>query len=333
MLCPPAVVHLNLSIVNGYIARLVWIGLVSVVACATGFGLDRDRNISQFYYSFWSEKDGAPTDIGAVAQTKDGYLWIGATRGLFRFDGVKFEEYQPPPGVELPSHSIFSLMATTDGGLWIAFEPNGLGFLKDGSLTVFSRREELPDSPAHCFAQDQDGRIWAGTETGLVFRRGTRWIPIGSEWNFAPEMIRYLLVDRAGTLWVATVKRIMYLRRGAAKFELGGRVGTGITTLAQAKDGRVWLADNGSFEVRPVPVGGSTSNAEGPLVVADGLQELLFDHEGALWSTRSDSGIVRIRYPERLRNRKYGAQDAELESFGTKEGFTGGFAKKLLGTC
>ncbi len=58
--------------------------------------------------------------------------------------------------------------------------------------------------------------------------------------------------------------------------------------------------------------------------------ELLIDRDGALWITRHDSGIVRIRYPERLGNRKLGPHDTELESFNEKDGFTGGFAYKLL---
>jgi signal transduction histidine kinase/ligand-binding sensor domain-containing protein len=298
--------------------------------CAPAFSLDRDRSIAQFHYTFWSENDGAPSEIYALAQTEDGYLWIGSTRGLFRFDGVKFEEYKPQPGVELPSHSIYSLMATPDGGLWIAFEPTGLGFLKDGSLTVFTEPGELPDSPIHCFARDHDGRVWAGTETGLVLREGTRWIPIGHNWNFAPEVIRALFVDRDGTLWVATVNIIAFLRRGSKEFELAGVVGRGVTTLAQAKDGRVWFADDGRWEVRPVPIAGHNSDAEDPAVVEDGLHDLFLDREGALWITRMHYGIVRIRYPERLGNRKLGPHDHELESFDEKDGFSGGFAYRLL---
>jgi ligand-binding sensor domain-containing protein len=312
------------------IERCAAVLVLMATVCVGAFALDRDRSIAQFYYTFWSEKDGAPSEISALAQTKDGYLWIGSARGLFRFDGVNFEEYLPPPGVNLPSHSIFSLMATPEGGLWIAFEPNGLGFYKDGSLTVFTRPEELPDSPVHCFARDNDGRIWAGTETGLEFRQGDRWISVGREWNFTPEMTRSLFVDREGTLWVATVKQVVYLKRGAKRFELGGPVGTGVTTLAQAPNARVWLADDGTNEVRPVPAEGHNSTAPGPSIAANGVRELLFDRDGALWITRLDSGIVRIRNPGQLEARKYGPQDRELESFGAKGGFPAGSAYNLL---
>jgi len=315
---------------NRQIELTFWICLLIVFHCVPTFALDRDRSILQFHHTAWGVNDGAPSEVSALAQTEDGYLWIGSPQGLFHFDGVKFEEYKPQPGVELPSHGIYHLLATADGGLWIAFAPTGLGFLRDGSLTVFTKPEELADSQIHSFARDHDGRIWASTETGLVLRQGTRWIPIGHDWNFTPAVIRCLFVDRAGTLWIATMKIVTFLRRGSKRFELAGPVGPGITTLAQAKDGRVWFADDSRGEVRPVPIAGDNSHPEDPAVVGDALHELLIDRDGALWITRYDSGIVRIRYPERLGSRELGAHDPELESFNANNGFSGGFAYKLL---
>jgi signal transduction histidine kinase/ligand-binding sensor domain-containing protein len=249
---------------------------------------------------------------------------------LDRHPSEQYGEFEPQAGVELPSHSIYSLMATPDGGLWIAFEPRGLGFIKDGTITVFTRPGELPDSHVHCFALDLDGRIWAGTETGLVLRDGNRWLQVGRDWNLPPEMIRYLLVDRQGTLWVATVKMIAFLRHGSRSFEFAVSVGTGVTTLAQAKDGRVWFADDGSNEVSTVQITGGKMREQRPAVVGDGLRELLFDRDGALWITRTDLGIMRISHPERLRNRQYDLRSSEVDSFGPKEGFTGGFAYGLF---
>lgn len=309
----------------------VLVCLSCLLVSASASSLDRDRSISQFSYKFWSEKDGAPSPITALAQTKDGYLWIGSDRGLFRFDGVKFDEYKPPPGVELPSYNIYSLMSTPDGGLWIVFNPDGLAFLKDGSLKLFTRKDQLPASPVHCLAEDHEGRIWAGTETGLALRQGTRWIPVGPRWNLPREMIRYLLVDRGGTLWVATVKRIAFLRPGSKRFELGGSVGSGITTLAQAPDGRVWFADDGKGEVRPVPLDGRSSDTEFPAIVGNDICELLFDRDGSLWITRMDgSGIIRIRYPGKLKDRQYGFHSPQLESFDKKDGFPAGLAYTLF---
>ncbi len=142
-------------------------------------------------------------------------------------------------------------------------------------------------------------------------------------------MVRDLLVDREGTLWVATMKTIAFLKQGSKAFVSTGAVGKDVTTFAQAKDGRVWIAEDNRV-VQPVPIPGRNLEAEDPAVVLNNLHELLFDRDGALWITRLDSGIMRIRYPERMGNRKLGAQDPELESFSEKDGFIGGFAFKIL---
>src|SRR5262249_21628609 len=158
-----------------------------------------------------------------------------------------------------------------------------LAFLKSGSLRVFTRKDELPDSPIHCFARDHEGRIWAGTETGLVLHESNRWVDIGPGWNLPREMIRYLLVDRGGTLWVATVKRLRLLRQGSKRSDLGGAGGRGGHGLAQAEDGGGWFAEDGRGEVRPVPLGGHNADSEFPVIARKGLSKLLFDRDGALW--------------------------------------------------
>lgn len=149
--------------------------------CSFVSALDRDRTLAQFHHSAWTAKDGAPSQISALAQTEDGYLWIGSARGLFRFDGVEFEPYVPPPEVRLPAQNIYALLATPDGGLWISFRPFGLGFLKAGNMKVFSRPEESPQSEVFCLERDTDGRIWAVTLKGLALFDGARWLEIGSD--------------------------------------------------------------------------------------------------------------------------------------------------------
>jgi PAS domain S-box-containing protein len=310
--------------------RAAWLFVLAVLFGNAAGALDRDRSIAQFYYTFWSEKDGAPSQITTLVQTADGYLWIGSARGLYRFDGISFEEYKPPPGVALPSHNIYSMLATPDGGLWIGFKPDGLGFLKDGRLTVFTKPGERPDAPIVCMALGLDGRIWAGTETGLALREGTRWVMIGRDWNIPSAMIRTLFVDREGTLWAATVQSLYFLKQGARRFEFSGPIGRGVTTLGQDRDGRVWLADDGSWQVRPAPDAGRDSSVGGPVVTGQGLRELLFDRDGALWITRMDSGIVRVRYPEKLQARRYRFVDPAVDSFGPEDGFSAGFAYNLL---
>lgn len=291
------------------------------------FALDRERTIAQFHHTAWTAKDGAPSQISALAQTTDGFLWIGSARGLFRFDGIEFEKFAPPAGIELPSHNIYALEATRDGGLWISFRPSGLGFLKNGRMEIFTRPEEIPKSQVYCFASDSDGRIWAGTHDGLVLRDGANWSEIGADWNFKPQRIYTMFVDRDGTLWVATDETIVFLPRGSNSFqETGARVNA-VRRFAQANDGRLLLSDS-SRSVRPVPISGENSAAKETELLTGALG-IIFDRDGALWIT-DQQGLRRVRFPERLEKRKIKIDEPEIEFFNEQNGLSGDYSNHIL---
>src|ERR1039457_4495373 len=70
-----------------------------------------DRTIQQYVHTAWGDKEGAPSGTLALAQTTDGYLWIGAVDGLYQFDGISFNRYRP--GL------VYALLARPNGDLWI----------------------------------------------------------------------------------------------------------------------------------------------------------------------------------------------------------------------
>src|SRR4030095_14185484 len=97
------------------------VGVAILLAyCPSAFGLDPSLDISQFAHTAWRVHDGfAKGFIYAIAQTPDGYLWLGTEFGLLRFDGVRTVPFQPPPDEQLPSDTIIRLIAARDGTLWI----------------------------------------------------------------------------------------------------------------------------------------------------------------------------------------------------------------------
>ena len=52
--------------------------------------LNPPKSITQLTHTAWSAKDGIPGPVRAMAQTQDGYLWLGTEAGLYRFDGLRF---------------------------------------------------------------------------------------------------------------------------------------------------------------------------------------------------------------------------------------------------
>jgi hypothetical protein len=100
--------------------------LLLIAASHSKFGLGAGRTIAQFYYTAWTIEDGAP-ERSEKARANLGRLSVDSdVRGLFHFDGVRFQRYQPERGAPFVSQDIYSLLATPDGGLWVGFNPEGV---------------------------------------------------------------------------------------------------------------------------------------------------------------------------------------------------------------
>jgi Two component regulator propeller len=124
--------------------------------CPNAFALNPDWQIYQYGHRAWKIDDGfIGSVVYALAQDKDGYLWIGADKGVFRFDGIRITQWNPPDGSRLPS-GILSLLADRDGSLWIG-TIDGLVHWDHGCLT---RYKENQAAFVFSLSQDQDGAVW-----------------------------------------------------------------------------------------------------------------------------------------------------------------------------
>ena len=102
------------------------------------FALNPALDVSQYAHAAWKTRDAfTKGEISSIAQTPDGYLWLGTEFGLLRFDGVRNAPWPRPPDQNLPSNFIMSLLAARDGTLWIGTD-KGLASWKDGRLTEYA---------------------------------------------------------------------------------------------------------------------------------------------------------------------------------------------------
>lgn len=99
---------------------LITISTLFLLGAPPVLALDPSLDISQYAHTAWTVREGFSLgNIYAMAQTPDGYLWLGGEFGLFRFDGVRSVPWQPPAGQHLPEKNINALLVTRDGTLWI----------------------------------------------------------------------------------------------------------------------------------------------------------------------------------------------------------------------
>src|SRR3989442_2218461 len=204
------------------------------------------RTLTQLDHKAWTIRAGAPPNVVALAQSADGVLWIGTQSGLYRLDGVRFEEFEPPAGQSLPSQFITALLAVPDGSMWIGYLSSGVSIIAADRLVTFGQNEGLPPGSITAFARDSGGAIWAATTTGLARFDGTRWRTLGTESGYPGGMTADLLVDRRGRVWASAASGVFALPRGAQRFVRWAPPldvnASGGGAPREAPDGSVWGA-------------------------------------------------------------------------------------------
>ena len=289
--------------------------------------LESDRTIAQFAHTAWGPKDGAPSVVEALAQSADGYLWLGSPDGLYRFDGVVFERYQPQSGDPLPARRVSSLLALPNGDLWIGFRAGGMSLLRNGRATNYTTRDGAPGEAVWGFAQDRAGTIWAATDSGLARLKGNRWSEVGKDCNFPGKSAHTIFFDHQGTLWVSTEDTLILLPRGAKRFQQTGiRVGQ-VYQIAQAAGGKLWMAET-TRSVRPIPLTDKRQPSD-ETEIQVGSIGILFDNDGALWITTVGDGLRRAPVPELLTG-KIKEFSTVLESFTAKDGLSDDVVRAIL---
>jgi ligand-binding sensor domain-containing protein len=265
-----------------------------LLTCSCAFALNPALDVSQYAHTAWRYRDGfAKGEIYGITQTADGYLWLGTSFGLFRFDGVRTTPWEPPPTMPLPSSDIFHLVAARDGTLWIG-TVNGLASWKDDKLTNYP---ELAGFQILRLLEDRVGSLWVGAY-GLPYGKlceirngGVRChTEIGGLGHGAFGFHE----DRKGNLWVGLATGVWRWKPGPPQFySVTGEEGSGIQGMADGEDGALLISTTGG--VRQL-VGGKLQMAYpfAPSMRRVGANRLLRDRDGGLWGGTLGGGIVHV---------------------------------------
>lgn len=231
---------------RGLLAALLAVAAFGAIPAA---GQETPPRLEQFRHDRWMTHEGAPAGMARIAQTPDGWIWISAAEGLFRFDGLTFERIPVEVGSALERASAGPLLVTRSGELWVGYgQSAGVAVYRGGKL----RQVPMPSPPATIsyLAQTPDGAIWAvagfrNFARERLFRfAGGRWENAEARYGVADGYLSEPCVTADGTMWLtrSDTRRsiLLFLRPGATRFQASAFPLTGSRCFTD-RWGRLWV--------------------------------------------------------------------------------------------
>jgi signal transduction histidine kinase/ligand-binding sensor domain-containing protein/CheY-like chemotaxis protein len=324
------------------LAGSIGLSVLGVLVAVPAAALDPLRSITQYTQTTWGVDDGLPqSSVTSIAQSAEGYLWMGTQGGLARFDGSNFVVIDRRVAPALPhdfvsalarrsegglwvgtygglavlegdtvrrwplttrSERVTTLMTQADGTLWVGTEGGGIERVRGDESELFDVAQGLPHSDVRVIVQTLDGAVWAGTREGLA-----RWT--GERFVVAPETrgraVLALAEDPSGRLWVGTGDGVLR-REGATLVGDDELQGAAVSAILADGDDNVWFAVTGRGLVRRHD-GLYSLYAPPDGLPADDLLVLFEDRERTVWLGANGVGLVRLK-------------DSPLVPFGHREG-------------
>ncbi len=230
-----------------------------------------------------TEKDLPNSSVTSIAQTPDGYLWVGTFNGLARFDGLRFVTFHPGNTPALRNARIQELFLDARGTLWINTYRGGLTSYSAGA---FHREYDSQEgSDVHTtLAHSSSNSITFVTQSGLVLERDATPGSAAAWKTLTPPggaRLKFYCTDRAGALWFLT-RDARVMRLVAGQFESLARdcglSGTKALTLTADAAGVVWAGtdrevarwDGSRFQTMTPTNGDSVVEASYLLPLRDG---------------------------------------------------------------
>ena len=254
-----------------------------------------DLRFSEYSHRIWRTPDGLPqSTIQALTQTADGYLWIGTTGGLVRFDGVQFTVFDRSNTASFRDNDIRALCAAKDGSLWIGGGIGTLFHYVNGSFRVFDKEAGLPNAIVRSIYEDRRATLWVGTDVGLFRLDGNLLVRLHGETDSVLLPGHAIAEDHEGRLWVGSSTGLFF-RDGDTlrRYSLGSEANANRILTLKATSDSLWVATlAGLWRLRD---GAGAARASKEL--SDDINISLFDvdRDGSVWIGTFSQGLIRLR--------------------------------------
>jgi signal transduction histidine kinase/ligand-binding sensor domain-containing protein len=270
------------------------VATLCLVAAASG-RLHAQRSMSQYVRDEWTSDRGFPGGaVHAVTQTTDGYLWIGAEKGLVRFDGLTFKLFAPT-GTPNAAPAALGVVAAPDGSVWARLRGIALLSYRNNGFENILQSLGQPESVVTAMGPGRDGSILTATlaRGAQVSRNGRVDAIVGTSALPGSSFVISMAQAPNGEFWLGT--------RGSGVLRVQGTRITRLTdglpdlkvnSLLAMDNGDVWIGtDKGVARWTGTAIG--QSGMPGMLTDLQALA-MIRDRAGNVWIAAGSGGLVRV---------------------------------------
>lgn len=257
----------------------------------------------------------SPNHVEAFEQDNFGFIWMGATDGLYRYDGIQFNAYtfRRNDPYSICSNAVSTIFSDSKGNLWVGTQ-NGLNLynVKKDNFTRYTEETGLPDNNIRKIAEDKDGNLWIATREGGVVRKeanSAHFTKLEDLLKGGEDLLAYdlrsIFLSRSNMLWIATIGHGVLclslddmvlkkpdLKAGKKDFSDGD-----IRSIGEDAEGTIWIGTNGEGLLRYFPEEGkctwfSSSQTGEYKIESDYIWDIKTDQQGLLWVATDGGGLL-----------------------------------------
>jgi signal transduction histidine kinase/ligand-binding sensor domain-containing protein len=274
--------------------------IILFVSAQSLVALDPTLAVSQYLHTSWTQEEGTDLPgVQAIAQTPDGYLWLGTNMGLIRFDGMRFVQWEPPNGEKLPGNDIRFLIASCQRGLWIG-SSLGISRLDRGRLAAYPAADRWLGGTVVAMLEDHLGKLWmhgqapAGRSLGVILPDDSFQV-YGQPEGLPAQPVQTIFEDRQHVFWLGT-------SGGLCRWSPGSQAdclsipSVSVFSVGDEANGDLLIGDRISRTILRL-----SNGILQPLIAQAGNASVvpkvtLRDHDGNVWMGTLGQGLMRLRY-------------------------------------
>jgi ligand-binding sensor domain-containing protein len=137
--------------------------------------------------SFVLQYEGATPKINQLYQLSSGYIVLGTSHGLFKFDGIGFSRYQH---VGSAAANVSAICELSNGIVWLGFEDGKLGLLQHNTVVMQTPQEGFPKVAIRKIIQDKNGIVWIATAgEGIYYFTNNRFYNINTDDGLSDDYV------------------------------------------------------------------------------------------------------------------------------------------------